>query len=60
MTVKAFTIANEANDNINHDNHYEVTSTGMFTSLLDLNEALLQPKDLNNLYVPNLEVSYHV
>jgi hypothetical protein len=60
MTVKAFTIANEANDNINLDKQYELTSTGMFTSLLDLNEALAQPRDLNNLYVPNSEDSYHV
>jgi hypothetical protein len=60
MIGKCFTIANEANDNINHGNKYELTSTGMFISLLDLNKALLQPCDLNNLYVPNLEVSYHV
>ena len=43
MTRKGFTIANEPNDNINHDNKYELMSTGMFISLLDLNEALLQP-----------------
>ena len=60
MTVKAFTIANEANDNINNDNQYKLTSTTMFTSLLDQNEAFLQPTDINSLYVPNLEVSNHV
>jgi hypothetical protein len=60
MTVKAFTIANEANDNINHDNQHERTSTRMFTSLLDQNEAFLQPTDISSPYFPNLEVSYHV
>jgi len=37
MARKAFTAAYEANDNINHDNQYELTSTRMSTILLDVN-----------------------
>jgi len=43
MLGKAFTMASEANENINHDNLYELNSIELFTGLLDLNEALLEP-----------------
>lgn len=57
MTEKAVTMASEANENTNHDNQYELSSTRLSTGLLDLNQALPEPTDLNNPYVPNSEVS---
>ncbi|CAD6233440.1 unnamed protein product [Miscanthus lutarioriparius] len=58
MPRKAFTMAKEANENTNHDNQYELSSTGLSTCLLDLNQALPEPADLNNPYVPSSDVSY--
>ncbi|CAD6240340.1 unnamed protein product [Miscanthus lutarioriparius] len=58
MPRKAFTMAKEANENTNHDNQYELSSTGLSTCLLDLNQTLPEPTDLNDPYVPSSDVSY--
>ena len=58
MPSKAFSMAKEANENTSHDNQYELSSTGLPTCLLDLNQALPEPTDLNNPYVPSSDVSY--
>jgi hypothetical protein len=36
----------------------ELSSTTLSICLLDLNQALPKPMDLNNLYVPNSNISY--
>jgi hypothetical protein len=46
MLGKAFTMASETNENIIHDNLYELSSIELFTGLLDLNEALPEPYKL--------------
>jgi len=58
MSRKAFTMAKEANENKNHDNQYELSNTWLSTCLLDLNQTLPDPTDLNNMYVPNSKVLY--
>jgi len=58
MSRKAFTMAKEANENKNHGNQYDISNTWLSTCLLDLNQTLPDPTDLNNLYVPNSKVLY--
>ena len=55
MAGKAFTAAYEANDNINHDNQYELTSTRMSTGLLDVN--LVNIANRNKLHDKNRRIS---
>ena len=51
-------MTNEENENINHDNLYELSNTELSTGLLDLIQALPEPYKLKNMYIPNSEVSY--